>query len=207
MIYVGQTIRTLKERVAAHFLVSKNKYPAERVFHKYGIESFEISIIDYAETKEELNEKEKYWILALNCKVPFGYNIFDGGSSQSGYRHTEDTKQKLRELNAGKTLSDETKRKISKSMRGVKKSEEFRQKCIGRIFSKGTCLKISCALTGKKQSDEHRMKNSKSHTGLKWSEETRQKRSGKKHTEETRKKMSESQKERHRITKLKKEVL
>ncbi|MDU4750276.1 MAG: GIY-YIG nuclease family protein [Clostridium butyricum] len=48
---------------------------------KYGIENFENHIIEWCKTKEELNEKEIYWISKYNCnaKNGYGYNIAGGG--------------------------------------------------------------------------------------------------------------------------------
>lgn len=50
---------------------------------KYGVENFEVDEeFDTAETKEELIEKEKYWIRYYNSDNPnFGYNETTGGES------------------------------------------------------------------------------------------------------------------------------
>jgi len=88
-----------------------------------------------------------------------------------------------------KSPSEETKQKMSKSLKG-------------RVFSKKWKMKISKALLGKKKkpfSEEHKKKISESNIGRKrkpFSEETRRKMSesqkGKHHTKETRLKMSKS---------------
>lgn len=55
-------------RINEHIRKSKIKtksaynYPFYRAIRKYGIKNLKWSIIDYATTSEELNEKEKYWI-------------------------------------------------------------------------------------------------------------------------------------------------
>lgn len=51
-------------------------------------------IIDIVYSKEELNEKEKYWIKKLNTKWPNGYNFTDGGDGNSGPMD-EETKIKI----------------------------------------------------------------------------------------------------------------
>jgi len=81
----------------------------------------------------------------------------------------------------GKHRSEETKEKISRSLRGRTIPEEVR-------------IKISMAQKGKKISEEHKKKLSIFHKGKKLSEETRQKISyAKRHlSEETRRKMSEA---------------
>jgi group I intron endonuclease len=56
----------------------------KQAIEKYGIENFIKDIIDYANTEEELNEKEKYWIATLNSQDKnIGYNIKSGG--QGGF--------------------------------------------------------------------------------------------------------------------------
>lgn len=77
--YIGQTIQRLSERKSAHY--TKNGCP---YFHhallKYKAEDWEWTIIDQASTKEELNQKEKYWIAFYETTNPEkGYNISSGG--------------------------------------------------------------------------------------------------------------------------------
>ena len=47
--------------------------------NKYGIDNFERSIIERCSTKDELNEREKYWIKERQSVVN-GYNLTDGGT-------------------------------------------------------------------------------------------------------------------------------
>ena len=80
--YVGITIRSLTYRRNIHKQTWKlNRSPNSKLykaFTKYGFDSFDWTVIDTAETKEELNAKEKYWILFFNTKRD-GYNSTDGG--------------------------------------------------------------------------------------------------------------------------------
>ncbi len=46
---------------------------------KYGKENFKKEILEFCKTKNELNEKEKYWIETLSATT-FGYNITEGGT-------------------------------------------------------------------------------------------------------------------------------
>ena len=45
-----------------------------------GLENFTIEVIERCETQAQLNERERFWIRVLNCKVPNGYNQNDGGA-------------------------------------------------------------------------------------------------------------------------------
>ena len=129
-IYVGQTRRTLEERISEHKRKSRRVSYIDRAIKKHGIESFEISIIEECSTIEELNEREKFWIKELNCKIPNGYNMTDGGLgrivtdeerenksiAQKGHKVSEATRKKISAAKKGKThtVSDETRKKCQK---------------------------------------------------------------------------------------------
>ena len=105
-IYIGQTIHTLDRRRNQHERSFKYKNTKDNVFaralEKYGIENFVWEVIDRAETLEELNEKEEFWIRELNSLVDSGggYNVKLGGSND--------------------TQSITTRRKISEAQKGSK---------------------------------------------------------------------------------------
>jgi group I intron endonuclease len=77
--YVGQTIRPLSERWRDHCRLDKNNY-FHRAIQKYGAENFDIQVIDSAESENELDEKEIFWIQKLATMFPDGYNIKPGGN-------------------------------------------------------------------------------------------------------------------------------
>ena len=109
-IYVGQTRRPLKERIAEHMRQSRRKSYIDRAIKKHGIKNFEISILEECSSIEEMNEREKFWIKELNCKVPNGYNITDGGL---GRIVTDEEKANKSKAQKGHSVSEETRRKIS----------------------------------------------------------------------------------------------
>lgn len=77
-----------------------------------------------------------------------------GNKYRLGMHHTEETKEKLRQINIGKKHSDETKRKISEAGKGRKPSEKAIEKLIERSQKKvvqynlnGVQLKIWDSIT------------------------------------------------------------
>jgi len=190
-IYIGQTKKALSQRIAEHIKgnAKGNKTPVHRALNKYGLESFTISVIDEADTKEILNEKEIYWIKFLNCKIPNGYNIADGGNGVVGYKHTKKWKknqsirisgennpakkpgvgEKISKANTGKHPSEETKKNMSKASKDKPKSKEHKENIskslIGHTVSKETAKKISKSATGRINSKESNEKRSKTQTG------------------------------------------
>jgi group I intron endonuclease len=131
-IYIGQTRSTVDQRIYEHL-----KIGGSPVFHKalkkYGIKSFELSIIDFADSIQELNQKEVYWIKFYNSKIPNGYNLTDGGNGPIGYvwtevqrrNHRRDLKGKTYEEIFGEEKAKILKRKISEAIKGKTWEEIF----------------------------------------------------------------------------------
>lgn len=201
-IYIGQTKKDVSRRIATH--IKNNKHYVQKALNKYGLESFVISVIDEARTQESLDEKEKYWIKFYNCRAPKGYNCTDGGDGVRGYKFTEKDIEKNRQSHLGKKASEETKQRMSIAQKGKRISEEHKKRL--SEFRKGT---HPTEATRKKLSESHKGKQPK--LGTHPSEETlikmrnrrmtesqkqhlREINTGKHHSEETRRKMSEAQK-------------
>lgn len=83
MIYIGKT-NDFNKRKKEHTVYDINN---NNIFHKalrkYGLDNFKWEIIDYAETLEDINEKEKYYIKEYNSFKPNGYNMTKGGDGGS----------------------------------------------------------------------------------------------------------------------------
>lgn len=110
-------------------------------------------------TDNHLNQMEIYYISKYNPK----FNFTDGGDGISGFKHSEETKQKISKNNArywkGKKRSEEARQKMSENSarywKGKKRSEETRQKISEK--NKGT----NHPMFGKKHSEKTRQKISK----------------------------------------------
>ena len=124
---------------------------------KYGIESFGFEILKECEDNE-LNQWEIYYIKELNTKVPYGYNMTDGGGGMSGFTVSDETKRKISEWNKGKKLSNETKIKISDAQKGEK------HYMYGKHLSEEHKRKISKGKKGKKHSEEAKNKISEANS-------------------------------------------
>jgi group I intron endonuclease len=195
-----------------------------RAIKKYGRENFIKETIEVCSTREELIEREKYWIKETKAQE-LGYNIADGG--WGGNTYTEETKERVSEFFKGRYISPETveKRKETRKKREQEnpdryKQTEERKKAIGD-FHRGKEISEE-----QKQKNSDRMKNFTNYSpeflemqngenrrgekspmwGTKASEETRRKQSeahkknptrywlGKKQSEEHIKKRTERQK-------------
>lgn len=101
--YVGQTTRTLEQRWREHCY--QRYCIIDKVVKRYGKDNFTIELIDTAQTLDELNEKEVYWINYYNSKLPNGYNVTDGGSGITVAK-TDDWKLKIGLANKGNKRPD-----------------------------------------------------------------------------------------------------
>jgi group I intron endonuclease len=79
--YIGQTSKSLEERFNAHAKHAKNKVNRHLydAMNCYGVESFVIEMIETCSSKEELDDREKFWIQEENTFTPNGYNMTLGG--------------------------------------------------------------------------------------------------------------------------------
>lgn len=161
-IYIGQTTKTIEKRLLEHFKTSKRtrtyKSYLYNAMNTYDKEKFIIESIDFAESKEELNEKEIYWINKLDSRNPsIGYNIQEGGLG--GKIRSNDyvlTQKQLDSLDYGRHLptSDKQKQQLSERRKGIEVSDvtksKLREARKHQVFSDETRFKLSISHKGKK---------------------------------------------------------
>lgn len=88
--YVGQTQQTLKQRISNHLSKTNKKYYFQNALLKYGIDNFDIEILEAisADTKSnlklKLNTREKFYISKYKTTDHnYGYNLTKGGECAS----------------------------------------------------------------------------------------------------------------------------
>ena len=210
--YIGLTARTIKERWDEHNKDAKagDMRCLFASLRKYNmVDTFQMIVIDTAETEKELCEKEIAHIEIHNShyKRGYGYNMTDGGEGVIGYSHTDETKEKLRTSTLKQFESTEARQKQSEALKNYfennpearQKNSESQKKYNKDNPEKGK--KHSEVMKKHYESTEARQKNSEAKKNYyKNNPEARQKHSEvmKKHYESTeaRQKQSEAQKKR-----------
>lgn len=118
--YIGQTTRP-KFRKNEHLSRAYNgsELPFHRALRKYGIDSFEYSILSNIISKnintlsKALNGLEQYYIIKFNSKAPTGYNASDGGEGNLGVVFSEQTRINMSKAKKGHKVSEATRKKMS----------------------------------------------------------------------------------------------
>jgi group I intron endonuclease len=186
--------------------IGSGKY-LKKAIKKYGRGNFTKKIIVVSYSKDDLNTEEINIISSYNAVDDINfYNIANGGQGSNGFKgghHTDETKIKIsnslkgvKNHNYGKIFSEETRKKLSRSLKGKMNGE-------------------SNSLYGKKHTEQTKELLKQLHIGKKLSSETKQKLSiirsgignsmfGKTHTKEAREKISKAHKgiplsENHRL--------
>lgn len=163
--------------------------------NKYGIENFNVEVIEYCDNLQIQNEREKYWIAYFEQQGYSMYNISKGGDGGDTYYKLSENDRLLR------------CNKISKSshFNNLETSARYKAWNTRRLngtdkFSNEQLQKMSNSHKGKKQSKQTIEKRVKTRQGYRHTEETKKKISiGNKNkivSTETRKKMSEQGKKR-----------
>lgn len=161
-IYIGQTKNSIKARFLEHCWSAYSKNNTNIILYnsirKYGVDNFVAEEIDVAYSKDELDDKERYWIKTLDSQNhDIGYNMCGGGEGGIGGP-----------LFAGHHHSIETRKKMSDDRKGEKnanygnhwsQSEEL--KALHSKLSSGE----NNGMFGKTQSKESREKSRLSHLG------------------------------------------
>ena len=105
-VYIGQTIQKPIERFYQHCAKKCDKYILNMVIHKaifkYGKDNFTFEVIEEV-PKQQLNEREKYWIKYYNSYTD-GYNSTKGGQKGNKPFKNIDNKVIIEQYQQGKSL-------------------------------------------------------------------------------------------------------
>lgn len=176
--YIGITTKGYMHRWSIHKRHAKNKINRKLydTMNFHGLENFKIEVLEIVTTIEEMFEKEKYYIKYY--KTYFydtdsqGYNMTRGGEGTLG-RHGH-----LHPM-FNKKHSDESRKKISKNLKG-EKHPQFGMRGemsihYGKKLTMEHKMKISASEKGKQLSQEQKNRISKGKKGKPMSENHKKK--------------------------------
>lgn len=114
--YVGITHNTIEHRFEEHLQKSRCKngtWILHRALRKYGQENFKIELLEDNIDKQQIGDKETYYI-NLYDTYNNGYNMTLGGAGTSGYKHPKGFVKTY----IDKIITLERNAKISQSLKG-----------------------------------------------------------------------------------------
>ena len=120
-VYIGQTVKSLQRRFNRHINDALHGLDTHfaKAIRKYGKDNFEIKLLDdSAQTQEELNQLENYYIHKYNT-LENGYNETDSLARSGGNTYAGRTKKQMME----------TRKKLSESKKGGKNPRATKVKC------------------------------------------------------------------------------
>lgn len=155
-VYVGSSTQ-LSKRIRSHVNMLKNgihhSQHLQNAWNNALLKSFNILILDIADSKEQLLEREQYWIDYYHSyDDSHGYNISPTSSSSKGIKASDKTKAKMSVARKGKKFSSEHRMKIGIANKGKVRSPDVvaemsrRQK--GQIMPEEQKKKISESCKG-----------------------------------------------------------
>lgn len=216
--YVGKAAN-LRRRIKRHLTITNLRGATHKVLWLNKLLALglvpTIKILELAAEYEVLDKLEKKWIKHFRV---LNYELTNGTEGGTGGKMSPEAVKKMANSKRGKTASEEHKRRISIGLTGREVSEETRAKIgaahrgtvrtpeqrkrmsdahIGHVHSEETKAKISKKTAGRKPTREQidRAINTKRERGsFNTSKNFIYAMTGKKHSEETRRHMSASQK-------------
>lgn len=130
-IYIGSSAN-IKSRWACHVAQLNGQYHhsvyLQRSWNKYGSDNFIFEIIENCTVDKLLEIEQNYLDTLKPYDVKNGYNTIRIAGGVSGYTHTTESKELMRNAKLGINLSDEHKQKIKMGCAGRKLSESHKQK-------------------------------------------------------------------------------
>lgn len=135
-MYVGITSQKVENRWlnGAGYLQCPKFHNA---INKYGWDGFDHEIIAERLTESEAKNFEKTLISKLNTQSDkYGYNMSAGGDGIYGYKHTDETKEKLRQIYYN--MPQEIRQKMLNALRGRKLSDEHKSHISKSCMNTGT---------------------------------------------------------------------
>lgn len=142
-VYIGQTIRSVKQRFKEHFHPSSGCVFLQRAMVKYGYENFKVEILEFinAESKSELikilNRIEVQYININNSLFPNGYNgcLGGGNSADKKWAHGMPLESiAKRAENHKKPIKCNETNIVYKSVMDAAKELGFNKKFISRVL-------------------------------------------------------------------------
>ena len=130
--YIGKTCQVIAKRLQKHYLEARKpevKHHRAQWLRKLEREGLKpnVVILHQCPGNDAACAAERFWIAHYRAAGFDLTNATPGGDGHSGWKHTEESRQRISDALKGRTRSEETKARISAGKKGAQFSEEHRQ--------------------------------------------------------------------------------
>lgn len=129
-VYIGSTCN-LSVRRSRHFRDLRSQTHAnahlQRAFNKHGESAFTFKIIERVDDVSLLIAREQFWIDSESVSKAL-YNLSPAAGSQLGIKRSDETKARMSESLKGKRITEEQRKRLSAAKLGSKHTPETRAK-------------------------------------------------------------------------------
>ncbi len=186
--YVGRTGRSTSWRLKKHLEEKKHTHKCRWVqgLKRKGLVP-QLVVLEKCATREDADKAEKSWILSL---LRSGFRLVNhrigGEGAPEGYTHSEETRKKistslkgLPSPNCGRTHTPEARYNMSRAAKRRWEDEAYRKRTTERLrlhsAKGGSSPKLTASKTGRTQSAQTIEKRASKIRGTKWTPERRKK--------------------------------
>lgn len=130
-IYIGSAINFSKRKIRHKYHLKKQIHKntfLQRLYNKYGLSNMVFDIIEVVNDVSNIISREQFYIDELKPKI----NILRIAGSALGYKHTQESKNKISLLNTGRKMTEEQIKKGvlsrigQRTSKGCKRTVEFK---------------------------------------------------------------------------------
>lgn len=137
-----------------------------KAIKEFGVGSFSVSVLEFVDSRDELNDKERFYIAELNSRDrEVWYNLAIGGEGAFGFSWSDEDKKRIGDFTRGGIFVNNgtEQRRVARDVLGDYLDAGY---CVGKL--KSTCDKISKSLLGRCVSTDTKKRLRDSICGRRW---------------------------------------
>lgn len=129
--YVGQTGTTIQKRWGVNGIAYKKQEYFYSDIEKFGWDNFDHIILEQNLSKDEVNDREKYWIKYYHALAPQGYCLTSGGSDHFSF--SQESLKKRSNESKKNWQNEDYRKKISQQRKKTWQNPIYRENALKKL--------------------------------------------------------------------------